>query len=115
MLSDLRYALRSIARRPLFFSILILILGLGLGANAAMFSVVDSVLLEPLPYPEADRLVWMWAVTPEGSDNTIAAEDYMDYRERSATMEQLAAYSTWPERYVTTGGDEPEEGELLRE
>jgi len=108
MLSDLRYALRSIARRPLFFSILILILGLGLGANAAMFSVVDSVLLEPLPYPEADRLVWMWAVTPEGSDNTIAAEDYMDYRERSATMEQLAAYSTWPERYVTTGGDEPE-------
>jgi putative ABC transport system permease protein len=70
MLSDLRYALRSVARRPLFSVILILILGVGLGANAAMFSVVDSVLLEPLPYPEADRLAWMWTLTPQGRNNT---------------------------------------------
>ncbi len=108
MLSDLRYALRSVARRPLFSVILILILGVGLGANAAMFSVVDSVLLEPLPYPEADRLAWMWTLTPQGRNNTTSALDYMDYRENSTTMAELAAYLTWPERYVTTGGDEPE-------
>ncbi len=107
-LSDLRFALRSMARRPLFYLILIGILGIGLGANAAMFSVVDSVLLEPLPYPEADRLVWMWGRTPEGRNNTVSALDYMDYRERNRTLEELAAYSTWPERFVTTGGDEPE-------
>jgi predicted permease len=88
--------------------ILILILGVGLGANAAMFSVVDSVLLEPLPYPEADRLAWMWTLTPQGRNNTTSALDYMDYRENSTTMAELAAYLTWPERYVTTGGDEPE-------
>lgn len=107
-LADLRFALRCIARRPLLSLILVLILGLGLGANAAMFSVVDSVLLEPLPYPEADRLVWMWSRTPSGQNNTVAALDYVDYRERNSTLEYLAAYSTWPERYVITGGDEPE-------
>jgi len=108
LLTDVRYALRSLARRPLFSLILILILGIGLGANAAMFSVVDSVLLEPLPYPEADRLVWMWSMTPDRQRNTVAALDYMDYREGNTTLEQLAAYSTWPERYVIVGGDEPE-------
>jgi putative ABC transport system permease protein len=108
MLSDLRFALRSIARRPVLSLILVLILGVGLGANAAMFSVVDTVLLEPLPYPEADRLVWMWSRTPSGQNNTVAALDYVDYRERNTTLEYLASYSTWPERYVITGGDEPE-------
>lgn len=108
LLSDLRLTLRAMTRHPLFYSILVLILGIGLGANVAMFSVVDSVLLEPLPYPEAERLVWMWSITPQGGTNTVAALDYMDYRERNTTLDQLAAYSTWPERFVTTGGDEPE-------
>jgi predicted permease len=107
-LSDLRFALRSMARSPLFYLILIGILGIGLGANAAMFSVVDSVLLEPLPYPEADRLVWLWGRTPEGRNNTVSAVDYLDYRERATTLEELAAFLVWPERFVTTGGDEPE-------
>ncbi len=107
-ISDLRFALRSIARRPVLSLILVLILAVGLGANAAMFSVVDTVLLEPLPYPEAGRLVWMWSITPSGQNNTVAALDYVDYREGNTTLENLAAYSTWPERYVITGGDDPE-------
>ena len=69
ILYDMRYALRSMARRPLFSLVLVSILALGLGANAAMFSVVDSVLLEPLPYPEADRLVWVRSLTPDGNPN----------------------------------------------
>ena len=105
---DLRYALRSLVRRPLFSLILISILAIGLGFNAAMFSVVDSVLLEPLPYTEADRLVWMWGLTPERDENSVSALDYMDYRAQSTTLEQLAAYSLWPERYVVTGEEEPE-------
>jgi predicted permease len=106
--SDLRFAFRSMVRRPLFSLLVVLILGVGLGANAAMFSVVDSVLLEPLPYPEADRLAWMWGRTPTGSRNTISAVDYMDYRASNTAFEELAAYYTFPERYVITGGDEPE-------
>jgi hypothetical protein len=89
MSPDLRYALRSLYRRPLFSLILISILAIGLGANTAMFSVVDSVLLEPLPYPEADRLVWMWGLTADGQDNTVSALDYMDYRVESTTWVRL--------------------------
>jgi putative ABC transport system permease protein len=105
---DLRYALRSLKGRPLFSFVLISILAIGLGANSAMFSIVDSVLLEPLPFPEADQLVWMWGLTPDGGQNTLSALDYMDYREQSSTFEHLAAYSIWQERYVVTGSDRPE-------
>jgi putative ABC transport system permease protein len=108
MSPDLRYALRSLKGRPLFSLILISILAIGLGANIAMFSIVDSVLLEPLPYPDADRLVWMWGLTPEGRQNTLSALDYMDYREQSTTFEHLAAFSIWQERYVVTADAEPE-------
>lgn len=106
--SDLRLAVRSLARRPLFSLILILILGIGLGANAAMFSIVDSVLLEPLPYPDPGRLAWVWGRTPGGRNNTISAVDYKDYQAASTAFEELAAYGTFPERYVITGADEPE-------
>ncbi len=108
ILYDVRYALRSMARRPLFSLVLVSILSLGLGANAAMFSVVDSVLLEPLPYPEADQLVWVRSLTPEGNPNSVAAEDWSDYRDGSAAIEHLAAYGLFPEDLVITGADEPE-------
>jgi len=108
LLKDLRYAFRSLIRRPLFSLILISILAIGLGANTAMFSVVDSVLLEPLPYPDADQLVWMWSLTPDREQNTVSALDYMDYRDQSRTIEHLAAYSAWQERFVVTGDYEPE-------
>jgi hypothetical protein len=90
ILYDVRYAFRSMVRRPLFTLVLVSILALGLGANAAMFSVVDSVLLEPLPYPEADRLVWVRSLTPEGSPNSVAAEDWRDYGSGAAAIEHLA-------------------------
>lgn len=108
ILFDVRYALRSMAKRPLFSLVLVSILALGLGANAAMFSVVDSVLLEPLPYPEADELVWVSSLTPEGQMNSIAALDWRDYRDGSTTAEHVAAYGVFPEDIVITGGEEPE-------
>jgi hypothetical protein len=108
ILYDVRYALRSMARRPLFSLVLVSILALGLGANAAMFSVVDSVLLEPLPYPQADQLVWVRSLTPDGNPNSVAAEDWRDYRAGSAAIEHLAAYGLFPEDLVITGGEEPE-------
>ncbi len=108
ILYDVRYALRSMARRPLFSLVLVSILSLGLGANAAMFSVVDSVLLEPLPYPEANRLVWVRSLTPDGNPNSVAAEDWHDYVSGAAAFEHLAAYGLFPEDLVITGGEEPE-------
>jgi putative ABC transport system permease protein len=58
--SDIQYALRNIAKQPLFYSVVILTLALGIGANAAIFTVVNGVLLQPLPYPHPERLMMVW-------------------------------------------------------
>ena len=60
MWSDIQYALRNIAKKPLFYSVVILTFALGIGANAAIFTVVNGVLLQPLPYPHPERLMMVW-------------------------------------------------------
>ncbi|MEJ2217392.1 MAG: ABC transporter permease [Gemmatimonadota bacterium] len=106
-LSDLRYAIRGLFRRPMYSLVLVATLAVGIGANAAMFTVVDGVLLEPLPYPHADRLVWVWSLTPRGQPNTTSALDYVDYR-RASSFTDLATVGVFPRRLVVTGGEGPE-------
>jgi hypothetical protein len=64
MLSDIRYALRGFRRAPLFAAVAILSLAIGIGANSAIFSVVNALLLRPLPYPDPDRLAILWLRSP---------------------------------------------------
>jgi putative ABC transport system permease protein len=88
---DLRYAIRVLRRRPWVTSVLLLTLALGIGANTAMFSVVDAVLMAPLPYPDADRLVGIWERRPTGERNSMTTLNYLDYERQNTVLENLAA------------------------
>ncbi len=90
---DARYGLRMAARNPTFAGVVILTLAIGIGATTAVFSVVDAVLLNPLPFPRADRLVTLWQHnTNAGTERDgVAPANLLDWRERSTAFEALAA------------------------
>jgi putative ABC transport system permease protein len=111
-MQDIKIALRSLARRPGFTVIALVTLALGIGANAAIISVVDSVLLRPLPFADPDRLVMPWEYSAEiqqriGFDRLPASPgDVTDFVTRNTTFEDLA--SVRAERVNLTGGGDPE-------
>ena len=94
MWSDIQYALRNIAKRPLFYSLAILTLALGIGANAAIYTVVNGVLLQPLPYPHPERLVMVWTHNPrQGFDKDVGTyPNFEDWRRASQAFERMSAY-----------------------
>jgi predicted permease len=89
---DVRFGLRSLGRSPGFAAVAILCLALGIGANAAIFSVVNAVLLRPLPYPEADHLVRVYESFPGGMYGSVSVPNYRDWLAQSDGFEQLAAW-----------------------
>jgi putative ABC transport system permease protein len=107
---DVRYAGRLLARTPGFTVVAVLILALGIGANTSIFSVVSAVLLKPLPFAEADRLVFLWEVSTAGNfvgPSTVAPANYVDWKARSRSFEDMALYNGLQE-YNLTGDGEPE-------
>jgi predicted permease len=95
VLQDIRYGLRMLVRNPGFSAIAVLTLAIGIGASTTIFSVVDTVLLRPLPYQQPDKLVIVSETLPEISDEIgVAAGEYQDYRERNRSFSQVAAYET---------------------
>jgi putative ABC transport system permease protein len=109
---DLRLAWRALRRSPAFALAAVVTLALGIGANAAIFSVVESVLLRPLPYQDSSRLVQLWntypPLIPQGPDS---AGDFRDFRQRSRTFSGMAAYIDTARGLNLTGG-EPERVEM---
>jgi putative ABC transport system permease protein len=88
--SDLRYAVRTLAKQTAFTSIAVLTLALGIGANTAIFSVINAVLLRPLPYPEADRIMVLNESSGPGQDFSVALPDYFDWKNDNTVFEHLA-------------------------
>ena len=108
LLQDSRYALRGLIKQRMFTIVAVITLALGIGANTAIFSVVNELLLRPLPYSDAERLVMLWEVTPEGRhQNTTSRANFRAWREQSTTFEGMAAFSD--QRLNLTGAGEPEE------
>src|SRR5205085_3707718 len=90
LLQDLRYALRMLANQPSFTLIAVLTLALGIGANTAIFSIINSVLLRPLPYPKAARIMVLYESSGPGQDFSVALPDYFDWKKDNTVFEHLA-------------------------
>src|SRR5215207_10443072 len=92
---DLRYAVRGLARNPGFTLVAILALALGIGSATSIFSVVNGVLMQPLPYSAPDRLVNIWNDLGDGAQSlpAVSAADYLDYRHETTLFEDFAAGS----------------------
>src|SRR5215510_1927426 len=106
---DLRYSARMLAKKPGFTLIAVLTLALGTGANTAIFSVVDAVLLRPLPYPQAERLVFVWStmISQGVPTSSSAMPDYREWRDRNETLEGLAGFY-YGDFNLSSTGSEPE-------
>lgn len=103
---DLLEAIRRLRRAPGFTAMTLLTLALGIGANSAMFSVIRTVLVEPLPYADPDRLVMIWNAADLGGTTWLSIPEIESYRRDAASFERVAAWSEGDANL--TGGDEPE-------
>jgi putative ABC transport system permease protein len=105
---DFRFAVRTLARNPGFTAMVVLTLGLGIGATSSVFSVVNAVLLRPLPYRDPDRLVRVWQSLPSAGDrdSPTSAANFTDWKERSRVFTDMAAFDRRP--FNLTGGERPE-------
>src|ERR1041384_8810317 len=94
---DIRYGLRGLLKRPGFTAIALVALALGIGANTAIFSLVNAVVLRPLPFPESDQLVWVYGnIRNGGSRASVSPPDFIDYRTQNKMFEQFGAPGTLP-------------------
>src|SRR5215210_8105303 len=93
LLQDLRFGARMLWKRPGFTAVAVLTLALGIGANTAIFSLVSAVLLKPLPFPEAERLVMLWedASSIGFPQNTPAPANFVDWKAQTQSFERMAA------------------------
>ncbi|HEU4873447.1 MAG TPA: ABC transporter permease [Pyrinomonadaceae bacterium] len=108
LLGDIRYALRNLLRRPGFTLIAVVTLAVGIGANTAIFSAIHSLLLNPLPFPELDRVVAIWDKLPSKGvmHNEVTVANYLDWQSQTQSFEHLALYRWWNANL--TGIDPPE-------
>jgi putative ABC transport system permease protein len=108
LLKDLRYDFRTLLRRPAFTVVALLTLALGIGANTAIFSVVNGVLLRPLPFKDPERLVQVWEKNLKRgfTQDTVSPQNFEDWQEQSRSFDAMAAYEY--ESFVLTNRDAPE-------
>jgi len=109
LLQDIRYGIRTLAKNPGFTAVAVLTLALGIGANTAIFSVVENLLLRPLPYPQPDRLVEIAnSYPPQLPKVGLSPGDYADWRRQNASFSEMGAYAKITQGFNLTGEGEPQ-------
>src|ERR1043165_5615840 len=106
MVQDLIYALRWLRKNRGFTVLAVLMLAVGIGVNTAMFSVINAVLLQPLPFPEADRIVWMNESGSDVKTRHLSYPNFLDWRQRNQVFESMSLFRGWSVNL--TGTDKPE-------
>ncbi|HEY2431730.1 MAG TPA: ABC transporter permease [Vicinamibacterales bacterium] len=115
MLNDIRLALRTLPRTPAYTAAFVLTLGLGIGANAAIFSVINGVLLRPLPYPDADRIMHLRQpqLAAGVDDTSFSFTEVADYRRESRTIDQFVEFGDWTFNVIGRGDAQRATGGLV--
>jgi len=106
LIKDIRYGVRVLLKHPGFTTAAVLTLALGIGANTAIFSVVHAVVLRPLPYPDADRLVMVWETDRSGAQSNMGYPTFNDWRTQNRSFEAMAAFADWAP--TLSGAGEPQ-------
>ncbi len=106
MWNDLRFAIRTFGKSPGFVVVAVLALALGIGANTALFSCVNAILLKALPFEDPDRLVVLWDVQKSYNNASISAPEFIDWRDNNQVFSHIAAYAGW--NFNLTGREQPE-------
>src|SRR2546428_11587876 len=116
ILNDARYAVRMWIRNPGFATVAVLTLALGIGVNTTMFSVVNATLLQPLPFPDPDRLVTVWKgrIDNPKNLNIVSLPNYRDWRAQNHVFEEIALFDSAGRGYNLTSDGEPEQVAGLR-
>jgi putative ABC transport system permease protein len=106
-MTDLHYALRSVFKQPIFSAVVVITLALGIGANTAIFTVVNAVVLRPLPFQDAERLAMIWTTKDTNQEQPLSFADYNDLKNQTKSFSAVGAASPlW--NFTLTGGPEPE-------
>ncbi|HTL44887.1 MAG TPA: ABC transporter permease [Vicinamibacterales bacterium] len=113
LVRDIRYAVRQLVKAPAFTIVAVATLALGIGATTAIFSVVNGVLLQPLPYPQPDKLVRVHEVVPQYGLFSVAPANFLDWRQQNQVFERIAAYSPTSATLLRDSGPERIQGMLV--
>src|SRR2546423_582604 len=94
ILQDLRYAWRTLGRSPGFTAVVVATLALGIGVNTTIFSVIEGVLLRPLPYDDPERIVALWELTEAGGETHVSQPNFRDWRAQTHSFETMAMHTS---------------------
>jgi predicted permease len=107
---DIRYAARMLSKNPGYSLVAVLALAIGVGANAAIFSLVNSVLLKQLPFGNQERLVWVWSTRTDRDKAFYSIPNFIDTRDQNQSLDDIAAFANWGANLTNTGGAERLQG-----